>query len=57
MAISQGNVTDLIASFLHQIKVVHDNEHIQKITLGPLVDGKYSMKVEFKEEVTTTQIG
>jgi len=42
-SISEGNLTDLIASFLQQTTHVPSATDVGRVILGELVDGQYSM--------------
>lgn len=47
--ISEGNMTDLIASFLQSTTHIPNAENVEKVIIGDLHKGQYLVSVAFKK--------
>lgn len=45
MTISEGNMTDIIATFLQQISAVPNTKNIERVIVGDLANGFYPLAV------------
>lgn len=50
LTLSEGNMTDLIASFLQSVNVIPRSEDIKRIVVGDLANGLYTLAVEFHKK-------
>lgn len=55
--ISEGNMTDLIASFLQSMSATSRADNIKRVVIGDLTNGQYVLAVEFNKKGGVKKVG